>query len=361
MLPLVLAILGMAGVAAAVAQGGEGRFGPKATDIRPEFGQASFELHVPESGPDVKGAWVIGPDERIQITDTTEAPWRSVVQLVAFDENSNILSTCSGSMVDDLTVLTAAHCVFDDANGIYHSILAIPGSDGINMPFGSGFAYGYSVSLPVGWVNSAGQPLTQRVEYDFALLHLQISDFSTATRPFMPLGSPTDAYLASPAVYLASAGYPGDKSLGTMWLATGYVQLYSENTIYSDMDVVPGQSGAPLWLVDFSSDSAATVGVISLHGTLSNVSVRFSPGHLAALHNWCAAEGCSISFVDTSAPPPSPTPTYVPTEAPTNTPTPTPTPTATVSPTVMPTSTPVGGGGGVEYERRLIAPALARN
>jgi V8-like Glu-specific endopeptidase len=344
--PALLLVLGVAGIAAsALAQGARGEPAAPA----PGFERMSYALALPDE-PDVVAAWIIGPDERVPITDTAEAPWRSVVQLVMFDQFTNVVGTCSGSMVDDTTVLTAAHCVWDDSFGPYHSILAIPGSDGLDWPLGTGFTFGTNVTVPQGWIDTAGLPMPPRVEYDFALVHLSDTDWTTATRPHMFVGAPTDEYLQSPDIILASAGFPGDQHAGTMWLAAGFVTGFTAVTMVTDMDTVSGQSGSPTWIVDVISDTVATAGVISyqqLEFPWHNVAVRFTPTHLDALDHWCSLAGCTIQFIVPSDPQPSP-PTSTPTPTSVSAATPTPSPTPPVEVTH-------------DAAHRVVVPALMRD
>lgn len=326
-------MLGMAGVAAAVAQGGEGEGLPDG------FEGVTFDLAPPpESGQEqvitqssrVTGSTVFGVDERIRVEDTTASPWRSVVHLAAFDRFSNLLGYCSGSMVDDYTVLTAAHCVWDDLfEEPVDSVLVIPGANGLDWPFGTG--YGTSFSLPVGWTE------TRDIMYDFALVHLALTDFGASTRPYMTIASVPDSYFYDPNSVITSAGFPGDKPPGTMWFSAGFSVFVEPYAILTQMDAAPGQSGSPIYLFNDQQGYLFTVGVYSKESGLSNFAVRLSPVHIDALHQYCAPARCSLDTI--VIPTGSGVSTATPTSTPTPTATPSPTPTATVAPA---TSTPTG-------------------
>src|SRR6185312_2608412 len=75
----------------------------------------------------VNAATVFPPDDRTEVVDTTAVGWRTITQVVSFDAAANPLGECSGTMIGDDVVLTAAHCVY---NGGQHvdSIVASPGS-----------------------------------------------------------------------------------------------------------------------------------------------------------------------------------------------------------------------------------------
>jgi V8-like Glu-specific endopeptidase len=49
--------------------------------------------------------------------------------------------------------------------------------------------------------------------------------------------------------YLNTAGYPGDKPSGTQWFASRQeTDLWPfDKLFYSNIDVIPGQSGSPVW------------------------------------------------------------------------------------------------------------------
>ena len=278
----------------------------------------------------VTAATVFGEDDRVQVEDTTEWPYRIIAHLVVFDEFGEASHQCSGILLNYDVVLTAAHCVWDDySDEPFGSIIVVPGDDGfLPFPFGAGGANGLSISIPRGYRE------TDEPEFDFGLVHLEVRDFGAEIGPFAILSTATDDFFNHPETILLSSGYPGDKPFGTQWSVGAYVDHVEPTLIYALMDSFGGQSGAPMFGVNLISEESAVVGVFTSASATMGRGLRLSDLHIDALHNYCEDAGCSFSSTHLDAPIPAPTPT--------NTPTPTPTPTKTPasSPTVSPTSPP---------------------
>jgi V8-like Glu-specific endopeptidase len=49
-----------------------------------------------------KPAAVIGVDERIQILDTTEFPWRAISYLELYDQDAFVTGSCTGTFIDPI-------------------------------------------------------------------------------------------------------------------------------------------------------------------------------------------------------------------------------------------------------------------
>lgn len=351
--PLILATLGLVGLAAAAfAQGGEGEGVPDGYEpIRQQLNGERADAFSSSSGGGAKvgGAHVFEADDRVRLHETTEYPWRTVV-LMETEWQGGIVTYCTGSLVGDFTVLTAAHCMYNgERGGFATSVTVAPAADGYGaFPFGLG--YGAAISVPTGWSTDPTP------EFDFGLLHLGDTDFGSAARPYPPVAAATDAMLNESSYLVGTAGYPSDKPFGTMWAtATSASNIFVEdNVLVTWLDMVQGQSGSPVHLQ--GDDFFYTVGIVSMELTLAgspshNEVARLGDTRVAALEAYCDGEPlCSVEtryFEDEPLPPTS-TPTSVP---PTNTPTtgpPTLTPTATVPaspPTATPTAVPSVGDG----------------
>lgn len=55
---------------------------------------------------------IIGPDDRVKITNTTNFPWSAMVRITKYFTEDKT-GACSGWMLGPSTVVTAGHCVYD--------------------------------------------------------------------------------------------------------------------------------------------------------------------------------------------------------------------------------------------------------
>lgn len=305
-----------------------------------DFAPVQFALHdIPPAALAALGNGavtaerVFGTDDRIPITDTTVAPWRTIAQLVIFDQRNEIVSTCSGVMLNTNVVLTAAHCLFDPRSQSYvYSLLVVPGENGPAFPFDAAVARQFAI--PQGWVNSGD------IRFDFGLAFIPGSPFPSTLGPFLPVAAVPDAYFYDPGTIIATAGYPGDKLPGTQWFTAGFFFFVDDEAIYTEMDAFAGQSGSPIYTWNDARDELFIVGVFSSESQRSNYAVRFTASHINALVQYCASFGCTIQtkqLAGNQGPAPTATRTWTPTPTPpvpsTKTPPPTKSPTAAPSPT----------------------------
>jgi len=284
---------------------------------------------------------VFGADDRIPITDTTLAAYRSVVELGLFDQFDNLEGTCSGSLIGPGVVLTAAHCLYE--GGAYvANVLIVPGANGGNFPFGAVDATGVVVAQ--GWANGVGALSSELVPpspYDFGLALFDSAAFGTALQPYFTVAPVTDTFLADPSVIIATAGYPGDKPANTMWFTASVDYTWDDTYLYTLMDIAPGQSGSPIFALSVQDYKPYVFSVVSGGNDSYNRSVRFTPTVVGALNQWCAEDGCLISpaplgdipvVVPNQPPPPTATATATPSPIATATPSPTTTATSTTTP-----------------------------
>ncbi len=217
-----------------------GEFGPESAEIddtmehfKIDIGNASFGFG-PES--------VHGIDDRRQITQTGNYPWRAHCSLlITAADNTNWIGT--GWFVSPRLLITAGHVVFINGssvpgqNGWVDRIRVVPGRNGSVKPYGEATSTRfYSVK---GWTQNASQ------EYDYGAIVLD-----------EPLGSQTGWF--GFGVYGDDdlrgvtgnvSGYPGDKPSGTQWYAARKVDSVGPRKVFYDIDTAGGQSGSAVYRI----------------------------------------------------------------------------------------------------------------
>ena len=235
-------------VAAAAASAGVESSGPLTSPAFAGNGPTERSGVAPEAtvisdgtfdGRPVNGESVIGPDGRVQVTDTTQYPARAIgqIELVDFDGGEFI---CTGWLIDSNSILTSGHCAFNPAPTGDHIIQAaqfFPGRNGGFDPFG-----GCNVTSAF---SRAGWRVNGLAKDDWAVLGLDC-----------PIGNTVGwlGYFSLSAVNGLDGktarveGYPGDKPFGTHWKMSGTIAARTDaNNVYYPMDTFGGQSGSPLF------------------------------------------------------------------------------------------------------------------
>jgi V8-like Glu-specific endopeptidase len=243
---------------------------------------------------------LIGIDERQQVTNTTEVPFRWVCHITAFfpdpeNPGSELVfgQAGSGTLISPRHVVTAGHVILNDfplSTGATARIQAsraivTPGRSGAAIPAGAS-STGFIIVVTDAWRNNFDD------RFDYGMITL-LDPLGDRTPPGLrgPLGfwgSPTNgggtqiAPLARTAVQnqpVNIAGYPGDKPLGTMWRAFGRVTSTNPSAgselIYYNLDTCRGHSGSPVWL-----RTGDTRNLVAIHtGTcIPGPDCSFTPG-----------------------------------------------------------------------------------
>lgn len=202
-----------------------------------------------------------GSRQRIPASDPVSKP---LVYLEIVNSDNEDVS-CSGAIIGQATILTAAHCIYG-AKSVY----VLAGKDGATEPFKG--VYASHVAVPQEWGYT---PPNEEQKHDVGLVILPASsDLATKAGVFpgklaaLPAGA-----FAVGATQVVALGYPGDCSnsacgpsvpdsptKGTwQWaLHAGFANA-DESLIYPDFSGSPGLSGGP---VIRESDSAI-VGVVT--------------------------------------------------------------------------------------------------
>ncbi len=235
-----------------------------------DVGEATF-------GPPAMLEAVIGTDERVQVTNTRQFPWRaSASLLITAADNSQWIGT--GWFISPRTLITAGHCVFINHSGVpgrdgwVKKIQVMPGRNGQDLPFGGMSATEFwSVE---GWAGNGVE------NYDYGAIILP-SAFPQDLGYF-GFGVFEDNTLL--AAMINVAGYPGDKQRGTLWYDWRKVGSVNPDKVFYAADTYGGQSGACVYL--FLEGQRTAVAIHTYGGITANSGTRISSQVFANMEAW---------------------------------------------------------------------------
>ena len=199
-----------------------------------DIGEASFG----SEGPHVET--VHGPDDRVQITNTSAYPWRAHASLlITAADNSMWIGT--GWFIGPHTLITAGHVVHIKNSGVpgrdgwVKKIVVMPGRNGSSMPYGSVTSNNFRAVS--GWTASGNE------NYDYGAIIIP-NELGNTVGTF-GFGIYSDADLLASVGNIS--GYPGDKPTGTQWYASRKIASVNPFKVYYDIDTAGGQSGAAVY------------------------------------------------------------------------------------------------------------------
>lgn len=234
-----------------------------------------FKGLLPSSPPSES---VLGTDGRVQITNTTDYPWRTIARLqLTFPDGSG--GGCSGSMVDNFHILTAGHCIHSVSRGGWADVKVYMAQNGSSTPYY--YANNSHIRSYTGWT------VNQSPDHDWALITL---DRNIGAHVGW-MGRQTAA--SSNSIYtgvLNVSGYPGDKPFGTHWYDADYGDSATANRHHYFMDTFGGQSGAPVWRIDGGSRYILTIHAYGAGGGSTNSGTRLDTDKFDRINTWRAAD-----------------------------------------------------------------------
>ena len=183
-----------------------------------------------ESGEEV----VIGPDDRVQVKNTTIPPWARICSLKIKDANGgNWIGT--GFLIGKRCVATAGHCVAINKKWV-KEIEVIPGRNGSDKPYGSVISTQFRSTA--GWVQNSDR------NFDYGVIILpknlgeQLGYFGFVDTSTMDVVGKM----------VNIAGYPGDKPAGTLWFDSNKIDSVTSTVLTYKVDTAGGQSGGTAYL-----------------------------------------------------------------------------------------------------------------
>jgi V8-like Glu-specific endopeptidase len=247
-----------------------GRFKPPASADLRDIGEASFGT------PPAVAESVIGQDDRVQITATTQYPWRAIASLV-ITARDNSVWIGTGWFISPRTLITAGHCVYihgnnPNRNGWVKQIQVMAGRDGGNLPYGS--VTSDEFNSVEGWVNDGDE----NFDYGAITLPVPLGD----TVGVFGFGVFADGDLQNSPANIS--GYPGDKPQGTQWYDARTIVAVNHRKVYYDIDTAGGQSGAPV--IRIVGGQRVAVAVHAYGGHTSNSGTRINDTVYARMKSW---------------------------------------------------------------------------
>ncbi|MCB5951801.1 Ig-like domain-containing protein [Enterococcus sp. BWT-B8] len=218
----------------------------------------------------VRTRGIIGEDNRDLVGNTEVYPYSAIVQLsVIFPDGVSVLGT--GSMISGDTVLTAAHCLYNESRGGWaSSVIVMPGRQEWTLPFGRYTADEFYV------LSSYLQP-GNGLNSDIGLIKLK-EDIGEKTGW---LGMSSESLNEN---NYTLTGYPGD--LGKYYMYTEERLIPSsdwttEFYVHHSHDAYSGQSGAPL----YETANKRIVAVHSGSNSTTNFATRLTRKRVVAIYD----------------------------------------------------------------------------
>jgi V8-like Glu-specific endopeptidase len=252
------------------------------------------------------------------VTDTTQYPFSAIVRIEAHfpDQPSNQYFQATGTLIDSFHVLTAAHILYDSAEGGFaDQVRVFPGQqNSTDAPFGELFATEERVFNEFVTNDNRG---VYDEHGDLGLITLDGQVGNTTGTLAMGFNSDPSFYTN---LGVNNAGYPVDSTHDgfTMYRQFGNLTGVSSdgallNWTYSQLTTIAGQSGSPLWEYQTATGSRVIYGVL-VAGDDSNqigFGVRLTQPIIADIESWeaqdAAPTGLSGSLQPITASEPTPT------------------------------------------------------
>lgn len=218
---------------------------------------------------------VFGDDERVQVTDSSNYPFRVFGLLQA--QTKDGFSNCSATLIGPRTLVTAAHCLYDHAEGWYDNFMFAPGLTSMdNAPFG---VWDYETAyIFEGYISNYQGYYGSVVPWDIAVVILQ-----------QPVGDQLGwlGYGHDPRLgdfHANIIGYPGDKPAGTMWRANCDVSSQAVQDMYFQYhcDTYAGTSGGAVYKYDPQTQERTILGINVAESPNANTAVRMNETYF----NW---------------------------------------------------------------------------
>ncbi|MEM9342355.1 MAG: trypsin-like peptidase domain-containing protein [Pseudomonadota bacterium] len=198
---------------------------------------------------------VIGGEDRQEIINTDQAPWRMICSLgLRAGNGGRFVGT--GWLVGPRTVITAGHCLLDRHAGQMAQIDVMPGRRGDDKPFGSVAVTSAATEVHPKW-SASFDP-----DFDVGVIHLA-EPLGDATGWFSYAVAGDDELLSH---QMNVGGYPahvqGELVAGEeLWWHKDAILDTSPRRVFYATDTSGGQSGSPVWAFESGDGAPIVVGI----------------------------------------------------------------------------------------------------
>jgi V8-like Glu-specific endopeptidase len=217
-------------------------------------------------------------------------------------------SACSGYLLTNSILLTAAHCFSDMVKNHRINPTAFKENfpyaaffrqrmDGIYL--GKGLHMIRKVYIPKGYfaqMAQEGLPMwkfSDEVIHDYAIVHLDNPVRNLQLRKVLPLELTSTNQENLETSGLSTLGYPGNRPEHTLWLQVDCVLNSiddSERVLTHQCDTYEGQSGSPLFIKN-KQGAPKLVGVLTHSGGTLNYGNYFLQSQLKQIQKWVEKKG----------------------------------------------------------------------
>lgn len=219
---------------------------------------------------------IIGEDTRVKITDQKAKEIHNSIGMLVM-RFKNMQGMCTGTVIGNRSVITAAHCLYDEKYGMADSVQFIPSlREAIPVKkLPNGLFSASKLRILSGYKTSGSS------KYDLGLVTFEEN---------LPVKALKIRAANSNDKQIIITGYPGDKKDGELWEGRGkrFPHFFERNPNSYDVDTYSGQSGSAIRVARGSENE-----IIGIHSGAKenffyeyNEGLIFSKENIATLNKW---------------------------------------------------------------------------